>query len=99
MAGDPKEVGEGLEVAVGADLEEEEGREVPLLAGEVLDHVEKADEYRDVGQAVWGRPSRVWAGRSGAFGDVEGIPLLALTILRETFLEPLDPAGVEEKEI
>jgi len=98
-AGGAKDVGEGFEAVVGGSSEEEKGGEVALLAGEVLDEVKAKAGVEAKGEGVIRSPGGGRAARAGAFGDVEGVPLVALVVFGEGLLEPLDPTGVEEEEV
>lgn len=53
-AGGAKHVGEGLETAVGTGFEEEEGGEVALFTGQVLDQVEAETGVEAQGQQSGG---------------------------------------------
>jgi len=44
------------------------------------------------------RPSHVRSPGASPVGDVEGVLLVGLVVLREALLEPLDPARIQEEE-
>ncbi len=94
-----KEVGEGLDLAVGAEEQEEMGAEEVLLAHQVQRQMETlAGEEPQGEQRLLGKPGGRGTLHQGTLGDVEGVGAVALALLAQAALTPMHPARVEQVE-
>jgi hypothetical protein len=99
LAGDAKQIGEGLAAAIGAVQQEQVHQVIVLLAGQRLGQMEASTGVETQGQPVILRlPRGGGATGAGAFGDVEGVGLIGLVIGGQALLEPAHLARVEQEQ-